>query len=35
MDQLLLELKKLPRPQPILLGAVIAFLGWSCTPTGK
>jgi len=27
MDQLLLELKKLPRPQPILLGAVIAFLG--------
>jgi exosortase len=27
MEQLLLELKKLPRPQPILLGAVIAFLG--------
>jgi hypothetical protein len=27
MDQFLLELKKLPRPQPILLGAVIAFLG--------
>ncbi len=26
MDQFLLELKKLPRPQPILLGAVIAFL---------
>jgi len=27
MDQFLLELKKLPRPQPILLGSVIAFLG--------
>ncbi|MCS7208516.1 MAG: exosortase/archaeosortase family protein [Fimbriimonadales bacterium] len=27
MDQFLLELKKLPRPQPILLGVVVAFLG--------
>lgn len=26
MDQFLLELKKLPRPQPILLGVVLAFL---------
>ncbi|GIV06194.1 MAG: hypothetical protein KatS3mg016_1769 [Fimbriimonadales bacterium] len=27
MDQFLLELKKLPRPQPILVGVVLAFLG--------